>query len=298
MPVPFGDGFFYCQNLAQPVRSGQVMRPSTREIMSNSATKDYVDLKRSIYREYSSSYDEDRKRFVNADALLRRIAWALEPLTPGQRLLDLGCGSGELLSYAAQQISGDRPLGDNQLNKTDLVGMDLTAEMVALAKNRDLDRQVAIQVNIMEGNVLDGFPFQPASFHLATSMNLIQELPSEALSSFLAEVERVLVPGGEFRAVIPCMAENNPASQAFAQLAVDQGAMEFLHVDDLKHRLESIPFLGNKHFNFLPSPAATAAARGTTRFNFFTGLQQQVKSMGLDPTQVKQGVVFFSGSRQ
>ena len=251
--------------------------------MSSGATKEYVDLKRAIYREYSGSYDEDRKHFVNSDALLQRIDWALEPLAPGQRLLDLGCGSGELLGHAAERLS----------DEGDLVGMDLTAEMVALAKNRGLGSRVSL----LEGNVLDGLPFRPASFHLLTSLNLIQELPSSTLTSLLAEVERVLVPGGQFRAVIPCMAENNPSSRAFAELASEKGAMAFAYVDDLKDNLEQVPHLTDKKSDFLPSPAAIAAAQGTTRFNFFTGLQQQVKSMGLDPTQVREGVIFFSGSR-
>ena len=49
---------------------------------------EYVNLKRSVYREYSRSYDEDRQRFVSADALSRRIEWALQPLKPGAAMLD------------------------------------------------------------------------------------------------------------------------------------------------------------------------------------------------------------------
>ena len=70
--------------------------------MSTINNAEYVELKQSIYREYSRSYDEDRQRFVSAESLLQRIRWALEPLDPGQRLLDLGCGSGELLLEAHQ----------------------------------------------------------------------------------------------------------------------------------------------------------------------------------------------------
>ena len=57
-------------------------------IAINSA--EYVNLKRSLHREYTRSFDEDRQRFVSAVALLRRTLWALEPV---HHLLDLGYGS-------------------------------------------------------------------------------------------------------------------------------------------------------------------------------------------------------------
>ncbi len=80
--------------------------------MGSAASAEYLELKRSIYREYSRSYDEDRQRFVSGAALARRIDWALEPLKPGQHLLDLGCGSGELLLAALGHTLGKGRLID------------------------------------------------------------------------------------------------------------------------------------------------------------------------------------------
>ena len=149
---------------------------------------EYGELKRSIYRKYSRSYDEDRQWFVSAEALLQRIDWALETLVPGQRLLDLGCGSGELLLEAQRRTGGDGVLA----------GLDLSPEMLALAKSR-----AGGKTSLIQGNSLDGLPFSDGSFNLVTSLNLLQELPTDAIPSLLKQVHRMLGPGGCFRAVIP-----------------------------------------------------------------------------------------------
>ncbi len=73
--------------------------------------------------------------------------------------------------------------------------------------------------------------------------------------------------------------------------------MAFLYVEDLRQVLMEAPHLGRKEFHFRPSPAASAAAKGTTRFRFFTQLQDRVKEKGHDPSQVKQGVLFFAAAR-
>ncbi len=246
-------------------------------------TEKYVRLKQAIYRDYSRSYGEDRKRFVTASALRERIASALGSLVPGLRLLDLGCGSGELLDQAR------RPT----LERSSLVGLDLTPEMLALAKNRKLGRRVSL----LQGNILDGLPFRSSSFHLITCLNLIQEIPTKAMPKLLEEMERILVPGGEVKAVIPCMTDDNASSRTFARLAREQGAINFGYVNDLKETLENGSGLHNKKYDLKSSPAAAAASRGRTRFDFFTKLQRQISDMGLDPSEVHQGVVFFSGNR-
>ena len=250
--------------------------------MSTINSAEYVELKQAIYREYSRSYDEDRQRFVSAESLLRRIQWALEPLSPGQRLLDLGCGSGELLLEAHRQIGGVGVLA----------GLDLSPEMLSLARVR-----ADSVASLVQGNSLDGLPFQDGSFHLVTSLNLLQELPRLAIQPLLEQVRKVLKPGGYFRAVIPCMADRSPASQAFQKLARDNGAMEFWWPEELEALLTNIPGFTQQEFRVTASTAASAAAGGKTRFKFFTGLAEEVRRRGLDPNQVKQGVLFFSTRR-
>lgn len=251
-------------------------------MMGATGNIEYVDLKRSIYREYSRSYDEDRKHFVSGTALAQRIDWALEGLGPGQRLLDLGCGSGELLSIAAVRANVDGLL----------VGMDLTPEMLALAR-----RRLGRAAGLLEGNVLQGLPFCDRSFHRITSLNLVQELPAEYIGSFMAEVYRVLRVGGAFMAVIPCMLDDNPPSRAFGEMAVRHGAMSFLPGEKLAMQMERASHFVDRQIQIVPSPAASAAAGGKTQFRLFTRILAEIKSMGLDAAQVQQGVLFFAARR-
>ncbi|MBQ11727.1 MAG: hypothetical protein CMJ45_09280 [Planctomyces sp.] len=251
-------------------------------MMNAMHSAEYVELKRSIYREYSRSYDEDRQRFVSPEALLQRIRWAIEPLEPGGNLLDLGCGSGELLLEAYQRTGGTGVLA----------GLDLSPEMLSLARVR-----AGNVASLMQGNSLDGLPFSDGSFHLVTSLNLLQELPAKSIPSLLEQIHRVLRRGGYFRAVIPCMADRNPSSQAFQELAQKRGAMRFWWPEELEALLANVPGFTQKEFRVAASTAASAAAKGKTSFRFFTGLAEEVAHRGLDPEQVKQCVLFFSARR-
>ena len=250
--------------------------------MTQLENTDYITLKRSVYREYSRSYDEDRDRFVNGTALNERIDLALEPLQPGKNLLDLGCGSGRLLRQAVERTGG----------KGVIAGLDLTPDMLALARS-----ELGGDVTPVEGNAAAGLPFKDQSFDVITSLNLVQELPADAVPALFEDVYRLLRKGGTFRAVIPCMAENNQAADMFRQMSQVRGAMDFWYADDLGESLMAMPDFVEKTAEFRPSTAAANAAKGSVRFTLFADILNDIKSLGFDPGQVQQGVIFFSGSR-
>jgi len=251
--------------------------------MSKTVDTEYVQLKQAVYREYSRSYDEDRKRFVGGRGLAQRVEWALEPLTREARLLDLGCGSGDVISRALE-IHPSLPAP---------VGLDLTPEMLALARIRLTDSGGLVQANAQASSAA-GLPLQDGKFNLITSLNLIQELPRASIPGLLAEVHRVLKPGGRFRAVIPCMVGKNPSSIAFRRLALERGAMDFLFPGDLEDLLNRETGLTDRRFQLGPS---SAAASGETRFRLFAEIMDGIRNQGHDPDEVTQGVVFFSAQR-
>lgn len=93
---------------------------------------------------------------------------------PGNRVLDVGCGSGELLEHLQDQ--GARP-----------GGVDPAARMVELARAR------AVGADVRRGDV-EHLPFDDAAFDAVLAVNAVQF--ADDLDDALAEIARVLVPGG------------------------------------------------------------------------------------------------------
>jgi SAM-dependent methyltransferase len=99
-------------------------------------------------------------------------------IKPGQRVLDLACGTGVVAVTAAR--AGAR-----------VTGLDLTPELLAVA--RDNARTAAVEIDWHEGDV-EALPFDDASFDVVVSQfgHIFAPRPDVAVSQML----RVLKPGG------------------------------------------------------------------------------------------------------
>ena len=93
---------------------------------------------------------------------------------PGERILDLGCGDGQL----TQRIAA---------TGADVVGVDASPEMLAAARSRGIDAQ--------EGRA-ELLPFADRSFHAVFSNAALHWVRGQ--DEMMAEVRRVLRPGGRF----------------------------------------------------------------------------------------------------
>jgi ubiquinone/menaquinone biosynthesis C-methylase UbiE len=102
---------------------------------------------------------------------------------PGQRVLDIGCGTGSLALRAARR--GAR-----------VKGIDVNAEMLAIAARRARDAGFAEQVELVEMGVAELDGEEPASYDAVTSGLCFSELSDDELAFTLAQVMRVLRPGG------------------------------------------------------------------------------------------------------
>ena len=101
-------------------------------------------------------------------------------LRPDMRLLDVGCGSGALLSLLAARVPFQRPP----------VGIDLSAAMLALH-----EASGGTGVSLVEGSGTD-LPFADESFDVVTCAHVLKHLDDGSLLRLLSEIRRVLTSGG------------------------------------------------------------------------------------------------------
>jgi SAM-dependent methyltransferase len=111
--------------------------------------------------------------------------WELGRLEPGERVLDLGCGSATDTLVAAEMVG---PEGR-------VTGIDMTPEMLAKARAAVAEAGVE-NVDIIEGEA-ERLPFPDRSFDAVISNGVIDLIPDK--DAVFGEIFRVLVPGGRMQ---------------------------------------------------------------------------------------------------
>jgi SAM-dependent methyltransferase len=129
---------------------------------------------------FGGTADAMRRRLIApvVRAARARKAPAGQPL----RLLDVACGTGHLLRMLGAALG----LGAK------LFGVDLSPHYIARAREvlpRDLD------VSLICDNA-ERLPFLDATFDVVTSVYLLHEVPADVRARVLAEMARVVRPGG------------------------------------------------------------------------------------------------------
>ena len=107
----------------------------------------------------------------------------ISQIKPGNQVLDVGCGSGRL-TMAVQKWVG--PTGQ-------AFGIDPSPEMIAVA------RQNAARAGLptkFELGVIEAIPFPGATFDVVLNRLMLHHLPGDLKQRGLAEIRRVLKPGG------------------------------------------------------------------------------------------------------
>ena len=107
----------------------------------------------------------------------------LANLKPGESILEVGCGTGELTQRARLRVGVDGRV----------CGIDPSAEMIAVA--RDKGERAGLDIDYRVASV-EALPLPDASVDVVLSSLMMHHLPGELKQQGLAEVRRVLKPGG------------------------------------------------------------------------------------------------------
>lgn len=158
-----------------------------------------ADAVRAAYKRWAGVYDTV---FGGVSAWGRRRAVAEVNRLPGTRVLEVGVGTGLALPH----YTPDKRI----------TGIDLSAEMLALARQRVRSDRIANVDGLLELDAeATGFP--DASFDIAVAMFVASVVPNPR--RLLDEVRRVVRPGGHILFVNHFAAERGPRWWAERALA-------------------------------------------------------------------------------
>lgn len=143
--------------------------------------------RRELYEVYVSAFKGDRRSPAGSATfhrVLPQIHRLLDTLGEAPKVLDLGCGGGELLAT----LSGHRRLGE-------AAGVDLSPEQIALARERGVDAVVEDAADYLAG--------RPGRFDLITAVDFLEHLRKDELLRLVRSAHLALRPGGCFFAQTP-----------------------------------------------------------------------------------------------
>jgi len=133
--------------------------------------------------------------FGRLDTIRDKLIELAAPV-PGEIVLDVGCGTGTLA------IALHAKVGPGEMH-----AIDASPEMIEVAKEKSARQGSGVDCQV---GLIEAIPFPDDSFDLVTSSLMLHHLPDELKPSGLAEIRRVLKPGGRFMAMDLAMPSHSP----------------------------------------------------------------------------------------
>ena len=135
------------------------------------------------YRWLTPLYDTTIGLLTREKTWRRRLLSEIAPL-PGQRLLDVGCGTWSLAVMLAQA----QPMADIHA---------LDPDPPVLARARQKARAAAVRIFWHEGFLIDDFLETQAPFDTVTSSLVLHQVPLDGKKMMILAMKRALAPSGK-----------------------------------------------------------------------------------------------------
>ena len=140
------------------------------------------------------------------DIRFARTMWVFDNVRAHSEVLELGCGAGMLALLKRKGVT--------------LTGVDLSAECATAALRNGYDATFSAQ--------LSSLPFADASFDYVVSLDVLGHIEAEEKDAVLAEVKRVLRPGGVTMHGIECT--DHSAQKTYDEMSAEE-LRHFIEVD-------------------------------------------------------------------
>lgn len=169
---------------------------------------------------FDSSLEENMEILAGMERYYRWIADLMRPFV-GQRILDLGCGNGNLLQFF--------------LDKPHVLGVDTSADCIANARRRFAGRPS------FRGEVLDiteadaGERLRPHAIESIITMNTLEHIPDDAKA--MRHAYDVLPRGGSLVILVPA------SMRLYSIIDYETGHYRRYELDELRGKLESAGFV-------------------------------------------------------
>ncbi|GIK37105.1 MAG: ubiquinone/menaquinone biosynthesis C-methyltransferase UbiE [Chloroflexota bacterium] len=159
---------------------------------------------------------------------LRRMTVDQALLQPGESFLDVGCGTGGVTIPAKIRV------GENG----GAAGIDPALEMIAVARRKA--QRAGIEIDFRVG-VIESLPFPDETFDVVTSSLMMHHLPQHLQVEGLAEIWRVLKPGGRIL-IADMMRPSTSFLKRFFTLLVRHGHGIQFGIEDLPKLMREAGF--------------------------------------------------------
>ena len=116
---------------------------------------------------------------------IRRMTLQLAKVSSGEKVLDVGCGTGSLTIMAKGEAG---PTGE-------VSGIDPAPEMIEIARSKAAGAGVDVAFQV---GTIEALPFPDGTFDVVLSSLMVHHLPDDLKKTGFGEVHRVLKPSGRF----------------------------------------------------------------------------------------------------